>query len=102
MTEKIRNALNDLRVEFALVPSPALRELLARDEHPAVKPLPLKHKYTMMNCPDGKCIPVARQIVINYVEGKSTENERFILDRCDIRVIGNFGVSLPAGAGGGA
>lgn len=79
------NALKDPRVEFALVPSARLRELIAQWQHPAITKLPQEHAYALMTCPDGKCIPVGRALVIRYVEGKCEPDEKFVLDLCDVR-----------------
>jgi len=78
MQDYIRNALLDPTAEFAIVPSPRLRELCAKDDHPIIQQLPASHKLTFMQVPDGQCILVER-------DGQSNEQERFVLGLCDIR-----------------
>lgn len=84
-TESVHNALLDPRTEFALVPSPRLRELCAKDEHPIVKKMTPYIKLVYMDCPNGKAIPVDREIVMRFLQGSCSDDERFVLGLCDIR-----------------
>jgi hypothetical protein len=81
----IINALNDPKSDFGIVPSMLLRELIAKNEHPVVKKLPDKYKVTFMQVPDGKCVLIDRAIIRRYASGQSADDEKFILDNCDIR-----------------
>ena len=83
--EHAHNALLDPTTEFALVPSPRLRELIAKDEHPVVQKMTPKMKLIYMECPPGKALPVSREIILRFLDGSCSEDERFVLGLCDIR-----------------
>jgi hypothetical protein len=95
---KFLNALADSSAEFLLVPTPSLRELLAKAEHPTVLRMPVRYRHTMMNVPDGVGVNLDRAMVKRYVNGLSSEDEKFILDRCDIICVKHADVKVGAKA----
>jgi hypothetical protein len=83
--EKLRNALNDPKVELFFIPSPYLRQLIAEGTHPVADGMVDQAKADLLS---GHGIAMEAQMVIDFLEGKLDERFAFILRNSDIRILG--------------
>ena len=90
---RIRNAINDPKVEFCIVPTPALKTLIVQNQHPHIVEMSNTIKYAMLCVDEGRALAVGKPLVLSYVENTCDPREKFILDLCDVRVVGRSGVS---------
>lgn len=92
--QRVINAVQDPNTEFCLIPSPQLKDLLAKDEHPFITALPPAMKTTMLAVPDGKGIgPLSKLLVLKYLFGELDERQKFLFDRCQLHSVGINGVT---------
>jgi len=85
MLEKIYNAINDPKVTFFLFPTPKLQELCALNQHPYIQKLtPVVRQFLM----EGKVLPVAKEDVLNFIEGKLSPQQHFLMSTGEVRVAG--------------
>lgn len=85
MKEKIYNAINDPNVDFFLFPTPRLKELIAQGEHEYVKDMVDDAKVALL---EGKALPVAKDDVLAFVEGRATPKQQWLMATGEIRVAG--------------
>jgi len=72
------------KVEFMFIPNGQLLELVARDEHPKIKALPNAFKYVLL---ENEPIRIEAQMALDYYEGRLDENNSFILNYGDIKIV---------------
>lgn len=90
--EAVLNAVRDKKSRFGLVPSPKLREMVMKNEHPFIVPLARKIKAAIIffdyNSPDNVVGPLSRDLVEQYVLGTLDERTKFIFDHSNIILAG--------------
>jgi len=70
--------------QFMFIPYPSLVEMVAKDEHPFIKKIPIGHKIALLrNLP----IRIEAAYALKYYEGKCDDRNNFILDRGDIKIV---------------
>lgn len=94
MDSRILEIINNEKINFVLVALPEFKELIVKNEHPYITPIPDKHKAAFMESRDGVGVAVDRSLVKKYYEGNLDVRQKFILDLCDIRVIGEWNTIL--------
>jgi len=70
--------------DFMFLPSSQLLEIVARDDHPAIKSMPKPFKYVLMQ---NKPVKIEGQMALDYYKGRLDDNNTFILDHGDIKII---------------
>lgn len=81
---KLRISQKD--IPFKFIPSPYLRELILKNEHPNVVNLPFAYKYMFLN---NEPAVIRSQMVIDYLEGTLDAKNKWLLDNGEITCVDN-------------
>jgi len=94
MNEKLFNIINDPNVQFFIVSTPKLRELIIKNEHSSIQKLVSTAKEALLD--PNKVIPIDKNDIYLYVTDKSKLNtdSLFLLENSDIRVIGTPSIDI--------
>ena len=93
LTQQQVNALYDPNVEFFLLPTSKMKEMITANEHPYIKSL-LKEAKERFLFDYG--IPISTDMVKKFIEGTLDERNDFLLKLGEIRVFGAEEVVLKA------
>jgi len=80
---KLKNILQEEKVEFFLIPSQSLRELVLQGTHPVLQTLNDGFKTGIMS---GNTVVLSKRIVINLLENKLEEPYKTMVDMGEVRV----------------
>lgn len=92
MNEKMFNLINDPNIDFVLLPTPRLQQLITSGEHPRLQKL-RKDAQTFLL--EGKVIPLDKEDVIKYLNGTLDADATFLFATGEIRVIGEPSIMVP-------
>ena len=81
---KLINSLKDPDSVLFFVPSPCLREAIAKGTHPIASQLPQGFVEVML---EGNGIKISSKMVSDYFKGRLDEQNTFILRQGDIRLL---------------
>lgn len=81
---KIKEILKNDAVDVYVLPTPRLRELISKNEHPIVKKLGPKTKAVFL---DGNGLLIQKLMIWKWINGNLDENHAFILANSEIRVL---------------
>lgn len=87
---KIKQIIMNSEVEMFVVPTPYLKNLVLKNEHPFVVDLPDNAKAAIMT---EYGIVIEKSLVLKWLEGQLDEKNAFILNNSEIRV-SNSGLIL--------
>jgi hypothetical protein len=93
--KNIKEIINNPKIEFALVASSKLKQLITDNDHPFIKPIPQNHKLALLQSGNGVGVAIEKSIVIKYIDTSLDVRQKFILDLCDIRAVGDWNVVKP-------
>ena len=94
MNEKLFNIINDPNVQFFIVSTSKLRELIIEGEHPSVKKMVTTAKEALLD--PNKVIPISKEDIYNFLvdRNKLDIDSLFLLENSDIRVIGTPSINV--------
>ncbi|MAG25682.1 hypothetical protein CMI47_08905 [Candidatus Pacearchaeota archaeon] len=91
--KRIRNAIKDEKVEFYFIPSARLKDLILQNSHPIIQKLPQDLKVVFLQ---SKAVAITNDMVMNFIDETIDDNNKFILDNGEIRVVDNNDLRLSA------
>jgi len=91
--QRIRNAVKDENVEFYFIPNARLKDLILQNSHPVIQELPQDIKVIFLQ---SQGIAISNNMVMGFIDGTIDNNNKFVLDNGEIRVVDNNDLRLSA------
>jgi len=89
--QRIRNAVKDNKVEFYFIPSARLKDLILQNTHQVIQKLPQDLKVIFLQ---SQGVSITNDMVMDFIDGTIDNNNKFILDNGEIRVVDNNDLRL--------
>lgn len=88
----LRQKIMEYNIECIFVPSAELKNLIIKNEHPAIASMPQHFKEVILHGP----MRLDNKMVLDYIDGNLDAQNKFVLDHGDVRVTDNS-ISLQKG-----